>query len=59
MYIIKAYRIKNLKGEYPFRTWDLEYISDLPYLFEHKPVNICKQLNEMFEGSIEHVIAVR
>jgi len=58
MYLIKAYRIKNLVGKGVNRTWDLEYMDTLPYRFLVKPINICNQLNEMFLESVEHVIDV-
>jgi hypothetical protein len=57
MYIIKVYRIKNLVKDVN-KTWTLEYVSTLPYRFKVKPINICNQLNEMFEESFEHVIDV-
>ena len=59
MYIIKVFKVKSLKGEYPLRTWDLEYVTNLPYLFPNKPINICEQLNIMFKDDFEHVIDVQ
>ncbi len=59
MYIIKVFKVKNLKGEYPLRTWDLEYITKLPYVFNEKPENICNQLNIMFKDAFEHMIDVQ
>ncbi len=59
MYIIKVFKVKNLKGEYPLRTWDLEYIAKLPYVFNEKPENICNQLNIMFKDAFEHVIDIQ
>ena len=59
MYFIKVYRIKDIKIVNRLKTWTLEYVGDLPYSFMEKPVNVCNKLNEMFEGSCEHVIDIR
>ena len=59
MYVIKVYKIKNMKGLSPLRTWDLEYVTTLPYAFNDKPENICNQLNIMFKDAFQHVIDVQ
>ena len=58
-YIIKVYRIKNIVKKGNLRTWDLEYVSDLPYIFNQMPINICNQMNEMFRDSFEHKITMK
>ncbi len=59
MYVIKVYKVKNIKGLSPLKTWDLEYIATLPYIFSHKSENICNQLNAMFKDDCQHVISVQ
>lgn len=56
MFIIKVYKIINMKGVYPLRTWHLQYVSELPYVFNDKPENVCNQLNEIFKDNFHHVI---
>jgi hypothetical protein len=58
MYVIKVYKIKNVVQK-QIKTWDIEYVCDLPYLFPEKPTNICNQMNEMFKGSFEHIISIK
>lgn len=57
-YIIKVYKIKNMTCQEHSTILDLEYLSDLPYVWSEKPINICNQLNEMFEN-FEHMICVK
>lgn len=45
-----------MKGVYPLRTWHLQYVSELPYVFNDKPENVCNQLNEIFKDNFHHVI---
>ncbi len=59
MYIIKVYKIKNIaKKENGIKTWDLEFVQNLPYKFIEAPVKIVSQLNDMFHWSFEHIIGV-
>lgn len=56
-YVIKVYRMKNIKHK-PIKTWDLEYVSTLPYRFNAKPVNIANQLDDMFMDTYQHIIDI-
>jgi hypothetical protein len=58
-YVIKVYRIKNVSGKGYTKTWDLEYVDTLPYIFRVKSVNICNQMNIMFEGAYDHIISIK
>lgn len=49
--------MKNIKHK-PIKTWDVEYVSTLPYRFNAKPVNIVSQLNDMFMDTYEHIIDI-
>jgi len=57
VYKIKTYRVKNLIQK-ENKTWDLEYVGDLPYIFNDKPIELRDLLNEIFKDIFEHVIDV-